>query len=82
MMFKLANKPKIKVKSSSDITIIYKRQEKKVAFDICDFEGNLIKTGILEDLVTDISLNSAIGKFYLFILDGPHIYSKKFYMAS
>jgi len=81
-MFKLTSKPKIKVKSSSDITIIYKRHEEKVAYDICDFNGNLIKTGTLNDHKTDICLSSAFGEFYLFILDGPNIFSKKFSLAS
>jgi len=82
-MFRLSNKPKIKVQSSSNITITYKPYEENVAYDICDNEGNLIKTGTLNPSRTEISLtDEAIGDFYLFILDGPHIFSKKFSMAS
>lgn len=82
-MFKLSKKPKIKIQSSSDITIVYSCYEENVAFDICDHEGNLIKTGKLNPTKTNITLEEKKnGDYYLFILDGPHIFSKKFSLAS
>jgi len=78
-MFRLTNQPSIKVKSASDLTIVYKSTEDKVAFDICDFNGNLVKTGVLESNKTEVNLKDAkLGDYYLFILDGPHIHSKRF----
>ncbi len=81
-MFKLSNRPRVKIKSSSDITIIYKCHEENVAFDICDFEGNLIKTGTLDEDKTHVNLHNSNGEYYLFILDGSQVFSKKFSLAS
>ena len=78
-MFALMNPLKLQITPGDSVVVNYNSREEDPMFDLCDYEGNLIKTGKLTESNTELSIkNLAMGIYYLFILDGPHIHSKKF----
>lgn len=50
-----------------------------VIYDICDLNGNIIKTGFVSGKPTSISLTGFNpGNYQLFLVDGGKLYKEKF----
>lgn len=79
-MWSLFNKLNIMIDEGQDkLNLEYKPKSEKPIYDICDEDGNIIKSGKLDLLRTEISVKDLFNAVYvLLILDGDQIRSKKF----
>lgn len=78
-MFKIMNTLKLRVNNGESLEVKYESYEETPIFDICDHDGNLVETGKLDKKSTRLSLkNFSGGQYYIFILDGPQIFTRKF----
>ncbi len=78
-MFKIMNPLKLRVKKGDSLLVDYQPHDDTPIFDICDHDGNLMETGKLDRKATKLSIkNFSVGQYYIFILDGPNIFTRKF----
>ena len=78
-MLRIINPLKIKVSTENSITVDYANTGETPIFDICDNDGKLLESGVLDSLETNIYIECLeIGQYYIFVLDGPHMISQKF----
>ncbi len=78
-MLRIKNPLKVKVLPGKTLSVDYKPNGDTPIFDLCDHDGKLLETGILNSNGTRLDIrNLNIGQYYLFILDGAHIFTRKF----
>jgi len=78
-MLRIINPLKIKVSNENSITVDYANTGETPIFDICDNDGNLLESGVLDSHETNIYIECLeIGQYYIFVLDGPNMISQKF----
>ncbi len=82
-MIEIMNPLTINVTPDQTIQIDYKSMEDTPIFDICDHDGKLVETGVLEGDMTELFLQSLTsGHYYIFILDGPEILTEQFAISA
>lgn len=70
---------KVKVLPNGTLLVKYKSRETTPIFDLCDYNGKLVETGVLESNKTSLNIKDLMGgAYYLFVLDGPHIFTERF----
>lgn len=74
------NEPKINLEEgNASLEVCYKPKTERTLYDICDFNGRILKTGGIQQDKTVIDLNELFDDQYiLLILDGDKICSKTF----
>jgi len=78
-MLRIINPLKIKVSANNSITVDYTGSDETPIFDICDNDGVLLESGVLDSDETNIEIECLeIGQYYIFVLDGSNIITKKF----
>lgn len=78
-MLRIINPLKIKVSANNSITVDYTGSDETPIFDICDNDGVLLESGVLDSDETNIEIECLeIGQYYMFVLDGSNIITKKF----
>ena len=78
-MIRIMNPLKVNVSAEKSITVNYAKSDETPIFDICDHDGNLLESGVLDSEKTCINIDSLeLGLYYIFVLDGPNIFTKKF----
>lgn len=78
-MLRIINPLKIKVSTNNSITVDYTGSDETPIFDICDHDGVLLESGVLDSDETNIEIECLeIGQYYIFVLDGSNIITKKF----
>jgi hypothetical protein len=65
--------------SIPSMTIEYQPTTERTLYDVCDLNGRIVKTGIIEKKVTEVDTSDLSGSHYiLLILDGDRVTSRKF----
>tara|TARA_B100000795_G_scaffold68407_1_gene47391 strand:- start:29442 stop:29726 length:285 start_codon:yes stop_codon:yes gene_type:complete len=78
-MLRIMNPLNVIVSAENYIPVDYANTGETPIFDICDNDGNLLESGVLDSYETNIYIECLeIGQYYIFVLDEPHMISQKF----
>lgn len=78
-MLRIMNPINVIVSAENFITVDYANNGETPIFDICDNDGKLLESGVLDSQETNIHIECLeIGQYYIFVLDGPHMITQKF----
>lgn len=66
-------------KMSRHLSLTFERNTDRTIFDICDFNGRILKTGVMGNDFIKIPVEELDNNNYvLLVLDGDRVYSQKF----
>jgi hypothetical protein len=82
-MFSIIRAFQIKLdRQHAHLEISYTAKSNKPTYDICDLEGRIVKSGLVNCSKMRLKVNDLINSSYmLLILDGEHITSKRFQIS-
>lgn len=70
---------KIQVESGKAVKVEYTFNDDAPIFDLCDTQGNLLKSGTIDKRSKKLKIsNLNLGEYYLYILDGAQMFTRKF----
>jgi len=83
-MFKAEEIIKIEFHGNTpSMTIEYEPTTDRTLYDVCDLNGRIVKTGAIEDKLTEVDTSELSASYYiLLILDGDKVTSRKFKLSA
>ena len=65
------------------MTIEYEPTTERTIYDVCDLNGRIVKTGSIEEKITEIDTSDlGSSNYILLVLDGDKVTSRKFKLSA
>jgi hypothetical protein len=79
-MISIDEKVKIEIAGNAHIVIAYLPKTARAVFDICDVNGRILKTGLLNKTSTKVDIQDLdrTEQYVVLVLDGDRVHSTKF----
>ena len=83
-MLNRAKELEVKVDTSSNRMVIhYAPRTERTLYDLCDMNGRVLKTGVINATETILELNGLKGtKFVMLVVDGDQVISQRISVAA